>query len=216
MTENHAETMWRWPGLRPVEVVHSLPGRIRLRLAPKDGRYGPWLAETFAGHPAVATVRWSQPNRSLTVGFDPAWTLARLAEGVQPGPPREQAPRERERPPLWRRFLLPAASLALAASGPGLVARVGIALCALPIARRAGRSAAAPRLTIDVLDVTAVGLLLATGDVLAAGVSVALVETGERMRQAASGRARRVLHGWIASDSREVRIQRGGTEPRVA
>lgn len=90
-----------------------------------------------------------------------------------------------------------------------------IAFCALPIVRRGVRSLLARQLTIDVLDTTAVSLLLMTGDLLAGGVSVALIETGERIRQRASGRARRVLRNWIGVNPSGVRVLRNGSEPRV-
>ncbi|MDQ6741843.1 MAG: cadmium-translocating P-type ATPase [Candidatus Dormibacteraeota bacterium] len=105
--------------------------------------------------------------------------------------------------------------MAAGLTGPSLVTRVVIGLCAAPIGRRAVRSLLGRRVTIDVLDVTAVGLLLGVGDTLAAGISVALIESGERIRHRASGRARRVLRNWMGADPRGVRVLRPGTEPRL-
>jgi hypothetical protein len=59
-----------------------------------------------------------------------------------------------------------------------LVSQLAIAICAIPIARRAVGSLLGVRLSIDFLDATATGLLLTIGDSLAAGVSVALIESG--------------------------------------
>jgi heavy metal translocating P-type ATPase len=122
---------------------------------------------------------------------------------------------ELPRQPLWRQFLLPAISLSAGFTGPTLAARVAIGICAAPIIRRAVRSLVGRRLTVDVLDVTAIALLIGTGDTLAAGLSVALIESGERIRQRASGRARRVLRSWMGADARGVRVLRPGTEPRL-
>jgi heavy metal translocating P-type ATPase len=111
---------------------------------------------------------------------------------------------------------LPAISLGAPFTGPSLPVRIVIGFCAAPIVRRAVRSLLGRRLTIDVLDVTAVSLLLGIGDTLAAGLSVALIESGERIRQRASGRARRVLRSWMGADPGGVRVLRTGTEPRLA
>jgi Cu2+-exporting ATPase len=90
-----------------------------------------------------------------------------------------------------------------------------ISACAIPIVRRAFRSLRQRELTIDVLDTIAVALLLGTGDLIAAGVTVSLVETGERIRHRAHGRARNVMRAWMGADSRGARLQQNGSEPLV-
>lgn len=197
-----------------LSVAHALPGRVRLRLAPADSRHGTAVAAAFAGRPGVRGVRWTGPNRSLTVWFDRRERFSDLVAAVERDGLPEVDPAGGERP-LWRHFVLPAASLALALSGLGLPARLGIALCALPIGRRAAGSLRDRRLTIDVLDAAGVAALLATGDLLAAGVTVGLVETGERIRRQAHGHARRVVRGWMGEDRRGVRVVRGSSEPRI-
>jgi hypothetical protein len=161
-------------------VVHSLPGRVRLRVAPESADRGEELARRLAGHPDVRSTRWTPAARSLTVEFDPGVSFTDVVSLI-PSEGRVPADEiEVRRQPLWRQFLLPVVSLAVAFTGPGLVTRVAIAVCATPIVRRAVRSLVGRRLTIDVLDTVAVSLLLLVGDSLAAGVSVALIETGER------------------------------------
>jgi hypothetical protein len=90
-----------------------------------------------------------------------------------------------------------------------------VAGCAAPIARRAVRSLSWRHLSVDVLDLAAASILLTTGDVLAAGAGVGLVELGERIRSRAAGQARGALRGWLGADSRGVRLLGEGTEPRV-
>ena len=68
--------------------------------------------------------------------------------------------------PAWRQFLLPAISLLAGVSGAGLVARVCIALCSLPVARRAVRALRGREVTIDLLDVIAVPEMCRIPDVL--------------------------------------------------
>jgi P-type Cu2+ transporter len=198
----------------PAEVAHTLPGRVRLRLPAAHRDQGSPLAAAFARHPAVTAARWSAASRSLTVSFDGEWTLPRIALGLDvdgAAPLPAPAPEV----PVWRRYLVPAVSLAVSFSGLGLIARAAIAVCALPIGLRGVRSVLARELSIDVLDTAAVSLLLLTGDVVAAGVTVALVEAGERMRDQAAGRARRILRGSLGADARMVRVVRRGTEPRL-
>lgn len=163
----------------------------------------------------MQSTRWVEAAGSLTVIFDPSVSFDRVANSL-PEPNRPLLPPAEARPqPLWRQFLMPALALVAAISGYGLLAQAVVAAAALPIARRGVRSLLARRLTIDVLDTTAVSLLLATGDLLAGGVSVALIEAGERIRQRASGRARRVLRNWMGRSPNGVRLLTNGGEPRV-
>jgi Cu2+-exporting ATPase len=196
-------------------VVHSVSGRVRLRLAGYGSDEVARFAHHLAAHPAVVDVRWVGIIHSLTVRFSGGRSFQEIVASLpDPGGPLP-VPADLPAAPLWRTFLLPAASLGLAISGLGFWARILIGLCSVPILRRAVRSLLARSLTIDVLDATAISLLLVTGDVLAAGVTTGLVETGERLRQRASGRARRVLRGWMGANAREVRVLRDGSEPHI-
>jgi Cu2+-exporting ATPase len=197
-------------------VVHSLPGRIRVRIDRSDVHLAPELAARLATHRAVQSTRWLAAARSLTIHYDPAEPFLRIVGGLPDSVALSPDGHESPGQSLWRQFLLPAVSLVAAFSGLGLIARVVIAACALPIVRRSAGSLLARRLSIDVLDSIAVALLLGIGDALAAGVSVALIESGERIRRRASGRARRVLRSWMGADPRGVRLQLDGTEPRIA
>ena len=202
-------------GLR-YSVVHSLPGRVRIRLSSDDVAIGAHVARLLAEHQAVSAARWNAPARSLTITFDPE-TSSRAIIGSLPeslDDPGVEAPPSEGRA-AWTTFLLPAAALAAGVVGALPLSQVAIGACALPVARRALRSLVGKRLSIDVLDTTAIGLLLGTGDVLAAGVSVALIEAGERIRERASGRARRVLRDWMGADPRGVRLVRDGSETRI-
>ena len=196
-------------------MVHSLPGRVRLRISHAERGLGEEFAARLAAHRLVTWTRWVEAARSLTVHFEPSVPFERIVNSLPETGGRTLPPAEPSTPPLWRQFLTPVLALVAAVSGYGLLARAVIALAALPIARRGVRSLLARRLTIDVLDTTAVSLLLATGDLLAGGVSVALIETGERIRQRASGRARRVLRNWMGQNPNGVRLLSNRSEPRV-
>lgn len=180
------------------------------------------VVERFAAHPHVHHVRYDPASRSLVVNHAVADRFeALLASLPQTAVQTESADvtsaiagvRSR---PFWRELVAPAISLSAGLAGMAPLSTAVIGACALPIGRRALRSATRGRLNIDVLDATAVSLLLGSGDLLAAGVSVALIETGERIRTRASGGARRVLRAWMGADSRGVRIVEDGGEPRIA
>jgi Cu2+-exporting ATPase len=202
-------------------VAHSIPGRTRLRLPAGCRAEGPSLALRLAAVPEVGTARWSAASRSLVVHHDRAVPFSRV---VARAPHRLPKTPERRRssasappppPPLWRQFLLPAVSLAAGVAGVAPLSTAAIAACAVPIARRAVNGIAHRHLNVDVLDASAVTLLLGSGDLLSAGISVALVESGERIRERASGRARRVFLKMLGNDERGVRVVRKGTEPRI-
>lgn len=201
------------PLARSLRVAHAIPGRVRFQLAEEDRAHGAELARRMAAHPAVSATSWREASRSLLVHFDPSLKSGDLL-GALPATAQEAAP-ARPVVPLWRQMLVPAASLTAGLLVPAAPGSVVIAACALPIARRALRGAVGRKLNIDVLDAVAVGLLLASGDVLAAGVSVGLIETGERIRRRASGRARRVLRSWLGTTPSSVRLHEARRERMI-
>ena len=204
----------RRAGLRFV-VVHRLPGRVRVRLDAGDAPRGPAVAAALRSHPRVTSVRWTAPARSLTVQFDPGCRFASILRGLRPAVPSAPPAADLPARPVWREFLPAAVALGAGLLGAGLASAAIVAGCAVPIVRRAWRSLRRGRLTVDLLDAIAVGLLLATGGLVAAGVSVALIEASDRLRDRASGRARRAIRGLIGMSQGGIRIRRNGSEPRV-
>jgi heavy metal translocating P-type ATPase len=203
-------------------VVHEVAGRVRLRLPRELAPEGSALAGRFAAMEEVLGSRWNGAARSLAVRFDPGTSfdelVARLPDHPAAGAARAESTGTTPPSPsgpLWRHFLLPAVSLAAGVAGLAPLSTATVAACAIPIARRAIESLTHRHLNVDVLDATAVTLLLGRGDLLAAGISVALVESGERIRERASGRARRVFRQMLGADPRGVRVLREGSEPRL-
>ncbi|HYW27226.1 MAG TPA: heavy metal translocating P-type ATPase [Terriglobales bacterium] len=196
-------------------MVHRLPGRVRIRLEACSAVPGHEVAAALRAHPLVRSVRWTAPARSLTVEFAPACRFESIVGGLRPVAEATPAAPDPPARPLWREFLPPAAAVAAAVAGAGVVSAAIIAAVALPIFRRAWRSLHRRQLTIDVLDATAVAMLLATGGLLTAGISVALIETGERLRERAAGRARHAIRSLMGMTPNGIRVRRNGSEPRV-
>lgn len=196
--------------------MHRLPGRVRIRLDDVDARRGDEVAAALRSHRRVRSVRWTAPARSLTVQFDPGRSFDSIVGSLRPPPGRPPlAAPELPTRPIWREFLAPAAAVVAGVAGAGIASAAVVAACALPVLRRAWRSLRRGRLTIDVLDITAVGLLLGTGGLLAAGVCVSLIEASERLRERAAGRARRAIRGLMGMSPSGIRVRRNGSEPRV-
>jgi hypothetical protein len=100
----------------PARLAHRLPGRVRLRLEPADVPNGRRLAARLRSHPSVSSAVWSEPNRSLTVQFDPTLCLPELFDSLPAKSSR--APRETDSAGLdWGRIAL-ACLLSLLPLGP--------------------------------------------------------------------------------------------------
>ena len=197
------------------EVVHRLPGRVRVRLRGAARARGDAIAAALRRHPAVGSARWREPTGSLTVQFDPAASFRRIAVELEEAPDDVRPePADRSRP-AWHDLVRPAAALLAGLTGATPLAAAVIAACGLPILRRALDSLRARQLSIDVLDTAAVALMLGTGGHLAAGVTVGLVEASEAIRRRASGRARRAIRSWMGMSPDGVRVRRNGSEPRI-
>lgn len=194
------------------EVVHSIPGRVRLQFP----RASKQAAEKFAGsvsaHAQVRSVRWNAGCNSLIVNLHPGADWKRIVETL----PRSGAPlSDEERRGPTKDVVAPVAAALgglLVGGGAGGLVVMG---CALPVAARAWRGLRQRRLAVDLLDALAVGAMLATGQVGAAGASVGLIEGSEAIRNRAAGRARRAMRGWMALKPKGVRVVRDGAESRV-
>ncbi|HEY4025813.1 MAG TPA: heavy metal translocating P-type ATPase [Candidatus Dormibacteraeota bacterium] len=185
-------------------------------IAPADAPGGAQLAGRLAAHPCVSAARWRPAARSVVVTFDPDHGFEQILAELPDCPLTRPDSEQPSSGPFWRHFLTPAIALLAGITGSGVLALAAVAVCALPVARRARQSLRERKLSIDVLDVLVVGLLLGTGDLLAAGVTVCLVETSERIRQRAYGRARYVIRSWMGANPDGVTVQRNGSEVRIA
>ncbi len=217
------------PGRRSLgcSVVHELPGRVRLRvpLLARDPRLAAVVSKYLEARPGVQRVRAAPACASLIIGFDPRQTavadlVALLRDGVQLAPASAQqgtsVVRQIARPGV---SALVCGGLALGLSligAPALVTAGLTAAGAVPILARAGRGLFGERhLTVDALDATAVGVLVARGDLVAASLSVALIAGGEYIRTLTARRSRSALAGLLSSSGRFAWVMRGARKERL-
>jgi manganese/zinc-transporting P-type ATPase C len=201
-----------------LEVAHAVPGRLRVR-CPR-----PWLRQRagvievrLLATPGVKSVRAALSSGSMVIAYDPeATSPARLlaglaAVGTSPATPRFDHA-EPEAPvagaPSW--LVLAWTTSALGASLVGIPVSATLALTIASSARpivRAGRALAARRLDVDVLQVLALALLAARGNLPAANLLTWLESLGRFVLDRTVTRTRRSL--------RELLVPRGSSVLRV-
>src|SRR5262249_11418011 len=148
-----------------VEVVHSLPGRVRLRIAGLDDDGVVRLAAFLRGQPGVLRVSPSPAARSIVVVYDEAATteraLAAVAGAGAPASWPEVVGVGPERPRASLRPAVPAGAVmgaAIAGFVPEAALAAGIAVPAVPPLRRAFAALRERRVSVDVLDIAAVSI----------------------------------------------------------
>lgn len=177
-------------------VVHSVPGRVRLRLPqrllPAPRRAG--IAAALEARREVRSHRLNAPARSLVVEFGPGIKVEEIRRLVADASPAqaEKAPAPSERPrPL---NLVPLAAGGLFALGGQPLAVPLLAIGALPIVRRAAaRLILRRKIGVDLLDTAAIALTLGGGQPVTAALTIGLIEGGEWLRELTAARSRRAL-----------------------
>jgi Cu2+-exporting ATPase len=149
-----------------VDVVHILPGRARLRVTGGDDETTERLAGWLESQPGVMRASPSPASRSIVVVLDEhVTTPARLAEAAGASLPEtwpKAAGHARGREST--RVLASTAVMGLALSGAApAAASVGVALTAIPPVVRAVKALRERRASVDLLDVAAVSISIATG-----------------------------------------------------
>ncbi|CAA7622439.1 heavy metal translocating P-type ATPase [Magnetospirillum sp. SS-4] len=204
----------RW--LAAVEIVHRLPGRVRLRYVleagmPADAAV---LESQVAQLPGVLSARVNRRAASVVVTFDPDETdsdgvgaaVARLS------PPSGPAPARR---PAGNGKTAVAASLAtLLGSGllpPAL--RLPLSLAgAMPLLRQAIADYRQGGVTSHVLEGMAVAISLARSDHTAANTTTFMLSLGEYMEESIARRSDELLKHLLRPSSDRVWVLRDGVE----
>ena len=212
------------PAPNPV-IVHSIPGRVRVRFRdPLDGERLA-VAEPLAG---IIHTRVNAACRSIAVRYDATricvddvirWLREPRAANERRSHPIEGAVRGEH----LRTLAIAAAGLLLSIVGAPAVAAVAlVGIGAIPIAQRAVTDLRKRELSADFLDATAVTVLLFRGILVPAALSTFLIAAGEYLRALSSRRSRKALadlsastaqFAWVLRDGRYERVPAHSVEP---
>lgn len=197
-----------------VDLAHALDGRARLRVKSADPDEAVRLASWLQGRPGVASAKASPASGSVVVAFDSdivtaegLLAAARSSE-ARAGPEAPAPPRRTE----WRKAAMNTAVLGATMTGllPLPVAGAAIAFTALPSARRALRAGRERRLSVDVLDLAAIGISIGTGQPVTAAFITWLLGVGDLILERTSDRARTAISKLMKLDAEEAwRIRPG-------
>lgn len=202
------------------EVVHELPGRLRLSLkrrpsAPVDqGR----VEVQFSRIPGVEQARYTPATGSLLIrysgGTHTREQVLRLAETlVLPTIRKAQPPDElsEKRSVLIRSGIL----FMLRPLIPPPV-RIGLAIHgAVPVVLKGLDSLRQRKMDVSLLDASAVGASLATGEFSTASVITFLLNLGEFLDAWARGKSRQLLAAMFRTGDDTVWVERNGQETEI-
>jgi len=201
-------------------VVHQVPGRIRLRV-PRLLRQ-PELCQrvaTFVGRRAgVRSARASAPNATLLVTYDPTVLSPEdVVSMVRTDVPSARQPVAAAEPDGRAALVCGGLALGLSLVGaPPLLTSALLTASALPIVSRAVTALREEhQLSADALDATAIGILLARGDVATAALTASLIAGGEHIRARTARRSQGALAGLLAAQGRFAWVMRGRRKERV-
>jgi Cu2+-exporting ATPase len=207
-------------GIR-VAIVHHLGDRLRLRVQGGDDddvvRLAAWLAE----RPGVSRASPSPVARSVLVTFDTKVTSATALARAANASDTTTWPAAPEQPKKGHWGATVATAAVLGASMSGMVppaAMTGlVAATAIPSARRAIRALGQGRASIDLLDVAAVAISLATGQPTTAAFITLLLSVGDRILEATEDGARGAISKLMQLDAAEAwRLDARGEATRVS
>lgn len=187
--------------LNSVSVVHSLPGRLRLRISrlASDRHFVKTLEQKLTSHPAITHFRINAAAASLVIEYAPALTpeinrdfgllwqkmLNQPNESsIEPDKPQKLGKEE------WSNLALPTAATLLAIAcqrfpqpGLSILARSVLLAAAFPVAARAMKSIFGERkLNIDCLDLLALIFSGLQGKLLTPSLIITLHELGDIIR----------------------------------
>ena len=215
-----------------VNVVHAVPGRLRVRvpMIAADPAYADSLAGLVRSEEGILGVRVNRAAASITVRHRLSLGVSALRRRLENHAAAARDPalasgrqgdREGSAERRWRQLGLPAITAALALLGgplavPAPLIAGAVAAAAVPIVRRAVHSVRVERrLNIDVLDMTAILLTTLRGSYLAPAVMISLVEIGEAIRERTARASRREALDLLGSMAQSVWLERGGDRELV-
>ncbi|NEP03066.1 MAG: cadmium-translocating P-type ATPase [Symploca sp. SIO2E9] len=217
-------------------VVHTTPGRIRLRV-PRlvcDANYAQRLQSLLAEEPSVTSVQIKPSAMSVAINYknqevSDRQMLSHLANLIQLAPllicaASSASPDKPESDSSWfgLKFPLLATILTVLAGPFGLpipAALIGgtVAAASAPVAKRAVASIwKQQRLNIDCLDLMAVALTAAQGNLMTPSLLLMLHELGDGIRDRTARTSANQSLNLLDSLSQYVWVERNGSKEQVA
>jgi len=213
-----------------IEIIHSQPGRVRLRV--------PWirdraplaraLRDRLKGMDGIHDCRPNVECASMTISYDPLrWTASRLSSRLNALAVRDTerlaAVRDgngaAETSHSWFELSLSSIGVALGLLCEPLtpvIVPLLLAGSAVPMLKRAYEAVASEgRLTVDVLDASATALMSVQGQFKMATFMVWLINLGDYIRDATANQAKSAMESvlsyqesfaWVVKGRRKVRL----------
>ncbi|MEB3338538.1 MAG: heavy metal translocating P-type ATPase [Leptolyngbyaceae bacterium] len=219
------------------QVVHTIPGRIRVRvpalaLLPDYGHKLTLMAEA---DDRVTQIRINSIAQSVTIHYAPDHIptdeirsyLSHLLQSAQdvvlPVESTLLAPEPEADLSSWLNLQMPALTLGLAILGgpmgvpiPPILMVGSIAISAFPIVQRAFQSLwVDKRLNIDVLDFLAIAITTWQGRFLSPAMMIALVEIGEAIRDQTARSSKIQVLDLLGSLKQWVWVERNGDKQQI-
>jgi Cu2+-exporting ATPase len=221
--EDHIATRGRPPQSDRVrvEVLHSLPGRVRLRVFGSHDDDPPRIAALLRNRPGVLRANGSPVSDSVLVVFDTEQTSVAALARVIESTPRTEWPEAEKLPPPPPRRLGPMvfSSAVLAASATGIapvpVLSAAVAVTAVPPLKRAFKALRERRASVDMLDVAAVAMSVGTGQPATGAFITWLLSIGDLLLERMGDRARAAIAKLVNLDAPEALRQHGDLLERV-
>lgn len=205
----------------PCQIIHELPGRIRIHLSiPSLQNIDRQQVEDwFEGLAGVKNAAFGPRTRNLLIyyegGFAVRQALLQRAESssfprLLPSKPRAE---------LQRKKMAVVNSGALLLAGPLIppaVRPIATLFGAFPIFKKGAVSLGKRRVNADVLDTTAILVSVASGEFLAASIITFLLKLGEYLEEWTRHRFRKHLAAMFRTGDEWAWVRRDGKEVRVS
>jgi heavy metal translocating P-type ATPase len=204
-----------------VALAHRLVGRARFRLEGANIEELLRLAVWLADQPGVQRASPTPAAASILVLYDASATDDEtLLAAIAACDPREwpAAPPPPSTQLGWATTVLNSAVLAVAAAGvmPLPVAGAAVAVTAIPAVRRAWVALGEKRMSVDLLDVAAIGISIGTGQPATGAFITWLLGVGDLILERTHDRARNAISKLMQLDASEAwRVGKEGEVERV-
>lgn len=202
-----------------ISVVHSLPGRLRLRI-PQLARYPDgvmWFRQQLLSLPGVNGVRLRPDAKSAVIEYDPRNTdQASLTARIARVDWQQQTPGEYEPEYCMADNLVNVGGLALAQFLPKKWAGLSTLLLTAPTLQEGLATLSRRELRVEVLDALALGVSMARGDNRTAMITQSLLTLGEYMEQETSRHSDALLASLMQPHEHPVWVERDGQSVEIS